>query len=188
MALFGHVCSRHCHRGLEGHSVARLRPERGLPCVAIFLGIVACSCGSAPSAPPDPTTSTPGPTASSGFPPATASPLGVVKSDFAGYVVEAAGALEPMTIDVLRAQFGSQVQSALTSQASLRCGARAELKAATTRAVIRIGTAVGGDTFRPTLPTNATLVHASCSGGSALLVIDSTTSRVVAVEVVQVLP
>lgn len=144
--------------------------------VAIVVAALLAACGSAPIEP--------APTASTN----TAPPGQPVKTEFEGYVVEAVSEPTEISSEVLRTRYGPLVQASLTSRPSLQCGIRAELTAAVARGVFRVGVAGGGDVFRPVWPTDATLVHATCKGGSALMVIDSATEAVVAFEVTETLP
>jgi hypothetical protein len=122
--------------------------------------------------------------------PATTSPsVGQpVEAEFEGYVVEAGTEPSSITNEQLQAQYGSLVQTTLTTNPSLRCGISADLSAAVAARVVRIGVLGGGDVFKPARPTDTTLVYATCPGGSALLAIDDATGSVVAFEVAQTLP
>jgi len=142
----------------------------------LIAGGLTASCGPMPS----PLASAPGTNRQSVGQP--------VKAEFEGYVVEAGTEPAPITSEQLRAQYGSLVQTTLATNPSLRCGISADLSAVTAAGVVRIGVPGGGDLFKPARTTDATLVYAACSGGSALLAIDNATGRIVAFEVAQRVP
>lgn len=145
------------------------------------MAALLASCGADPNVPVSPSIS-PTPIGTT-----RATQIETVAVDFDGYVVEAGHRPEEIGTDQLRIEHGSLVQSTLTSEPSLECGIAAQLTALTVADLVKVG-GPDGDVFQAVRPTKATLVHAVCRGGSALLIIDESTSSVAAFEIDRTLP